>query len=50
MFKFCLFVVGGVLFEVMGIGLVVVIFKVFKLVGLEFFDIGLFELNEVFVF
>lgn len=48
--KFCLFVVVGVLLEVMGIGLIVVILKVLKLVGLELFDIGLFELNEVFVF
>lgn len=47
--KFCFFVVGGVLLEVMGIGLIEVILWVFKFVGFELQDIGFFELNEVFV-
>lgn len=48
MAKFRSFALGGVPPEVMGIGPIVAIPKALKLAGLEFSDIGLFELNEAF--
>ncbi len=44
----CLFAVGGVPPEMMGIGPMVAIPKALKLAGLTLEDIGLIELNEAF--
>ena len=46
--KFRSFAVAGVAPEIMGIGPVEAIPKALQLAGLEFSDIGLFELNEAF--
>lgn len=46
---YCGFQVGGVVFEVMGIGFIAVFFKLFEKIGVKFEEIDLIELNEVFV-
>lgn len=46
---FCVFVVVGCVLDEMGIGLVFVILKLLVCFGMIVVDVGLWELNEVFV-